>query len=347
MSLLPTSKPSVDPTQEGDIQVLGVEGDDTTAVLDALGSETARSLFRAIHDDPRTPTALADAIDTSVQNVLYHLGKLEDAELVQVADTQYSEKGREMNVYAPVDNPLVIFVGSEERERSFRDLLARLFGAVGVLVVSSLLFYVWTEGTPFLAQTGAAGPEPEPAIPPGFAFFLGGFLIAVVLVATWYWSDRLDRGRHRVLRNSLLAGRDRTNSRRLLVAGFGLFGLLSAAWLIQGRFDILVVIPMGLDLVQHGLVALGLFAVAIAYWNDGWLVSMSVLFLLISPITLYGVGIALRTGEWSTATGGILFGLTAGLVGAVVLGSVGFLVGAGARRVVGAMGTRQEPAGDG
>lgn len=335
MSLLPSSKPSVDPTQTGDIQVLGVEGDDTTAVLDALGSETARSLFRAIHEDPGTPTALADAIDTSVQNVLYHLGKLEDADLIQVADTQYSEKGREMNVYAPADNPLVIFVGSEERERGFRALLKRLFGAVAVLTLSSALFYAWVERMPFLARTGAEGPEPEPVVGPGLAFFLGGLTMVLVLGASWYWNKQFDRRGRQLVTSSVLSGQDIETSRRVLIGSSVLFAILGCSWLIQAILAVDFTLLGSPYLFGAGLVTLVVLAAGNAYWNEGLLISWLLVFLPICSLSFYGIGVALRTGTWSTAVGGILFGLLVGVIGALTIGSVGHLIGIGGRRMIG------------
>jgi DNA-binding transcriptional ArsR family regulator len=77
-------------------------------VLDSLTSETAQSVLVELSRDPATPGDVADRVDTSIQNVSYHLSKLEDAGLVTVVGTRYSSKGREMKVYAPAVRSLVI-----------------------------------------------------------------------------------------------------------------------------------------------------------------------------------------------------------------------------------------------
>ena len=77
-------------------------------MLDALSSETAQSIVVELSAEPATPAAVADRIGTSVQNVSYHLTRLEDAGLVTVTGTRYSEKGCEMKVYAPAVTSLVI-----------------------------------------------------------------------------------------------------------------------------------------------------------------------------------------------------------------------------------------------
>ena len=77
-------------------------------MLDSLTSKTAQSILVELSDEPGTPGEVADRVDTSLQNVGYHLSKLEDAGLVTVVGTRYSSKGREMNVYASAVRSLVI-----------------------------------------------------------------------------------------------------------------------------------------------------------------------------------------------------------------------------------------------
>jgi DNA-binding transcriptional ArsR family regulator len=137
MSLLP-SKPEASPPEDAEPRVIGVDSEDAEDVLSALSSETARELLAELHDDPAAPSELADRVDTSLQNAQYHLEKLEKAGAVAVVDTAYSAKGREMDVYAPADQPLVIFAGDDDDSSLLRSALSRLLGAVGVLGLASL-----------------------------------------------------------------------------------------------------------------------------------------------------------------------------------------------------------------
>ena len=186
VSLLPSTD-DVTGEQEGEIQVLGVDEDDSADVFEALSSDTARRVLTAIYDESAPPSELADRLDISLQNVSYHLDNLEEAGVVRVADTRYSEKGREMNVYAPADDPVVVFVGTEERKTGFRDLLKRLVGATGLLVViSSLLFAFQAFGRP-----GGAGDELtilELLSFPGLEFLLGGLFVLGLVVLLWVWN---------------------------------------------------------------------------------------------------------------------------------------------------------------
>lgn len=111
MSALLPHEPPVDTETES--QVVSLGDADSGAVFSVLSSEAARSVLRELYRDPATKSELADRLDTSIQNVSYHLDNLTDAGLVCVAGEWYSEKGREMDVYAP-EGALVLVVGDED-----------------------------------------------------------------------------------------------------------------------------------------------------------------------------------------------------------------------------------------
>ncbi len=90
-----------------------LDSDRATPVFDALSSDTARAILGALYDRPRTPSAVSDVVESSLQNVGHHLDQLEDAGLVDVVDTEQSDQGREMNVYGPVNDSIVLYAGRD------------------------------------------------------------------------------------------------------------------------------------------------------------------------------------------------------------------------------------------
>jgi DNA-binding transcriptional ArsR family regulator len=184
-------------TPPADVQphVVNVGGDDATEVFDALGSGTARCLLDALHQEPATPSELADRLDTSVQNVHYHLDNLQSAGLVTALDTRYSEKGKEMTVYGPTRDPIVL-VGSDDRRRALEGSFAEAAGGIAALALASLAVQVVVErfvgGLPLPsdviapASPGGSGPVVDgatrvlvvalEAVEPGLLFFIGGAL---------------------------------------------------------------------------------------------------------------------------------------------------------------------------
>lgn len=103
-------------------RVLAMTDTESDDVLAALSSETGRRTLRSLYGEPQTPSEIADSVDTSLQNVHYHITNLLDAGLVEPIDSVYSEKGNEMTVYAPASDPLVFVSDSEEVPRVERSI---------------------------------------------------------------------------------------------------------------------------------------------------------------------------------------------------------------------------------
>lgn len=175
--------------------MLWLDDDDAETLLGSLSSDTARSVLVTLHEEPKTASELADAVGTSLQNVRHHLNNLMDAELVETTDTRYSVKGREMAVYEPVNDSLVVCVGDTEERTSLLSSLRQYIGAAVALVVGALL----VQATFGLALPGTDGPtSPRVAdsvggsgellgvVSPGAAFLAGGLLVLLVVAVTTY-----------------------------------------------------------------------------------------------------------------------------------------------------------------
>ncbi|WP_126662170.1 ArsR/SmtB family transcription factor [Haloterrigena salifodinae] len=152
---------------EGQPRIVGLEGEDADAVFSALSSTTARRIYARLDEEPATPSDVAEAIDSSIQNVRYHLENLEEAGLVEVVDTWYSSRGNEMSVYATTDGPLIVTSDDSTASR-LREALSRFVGGVALLAAGGLFVQYsltrWaesvTESAPAeTAPTGAAGDE--------------------------------------------------------------------------------------------------------------------------------------------------------------------------------------------
>lgn len=156
-SLLPI-RSDASPGQQ-DPRVVDLEGEEADEVFGALSSKTARRIVTELHEEPRTQSDLADDVDTTVQNVRYHLDKLDDAGLVEVVDTWYSSRGNEMKVYAPADGALIVS-GDRGRASRLKTALSRLVGGVSVIGLASLLVQVVARrlGTP-VSFAGSGGAD--------------------------------------------------------------------------------------------------------------------------------------------------------------------------------------------
>ena len=132
--LLPTgSDTTVDRTD--DPAVLYVDDRRTREMISVLAVDTGYDIFHLLNRRTATASEIAAEMDLSIQNTSYHLKKLEAAELISVVDTCYSEKGREMEVYAATRDPKVIVLGTEADQKALRKAFARMAGVIGVPAV--------------------------------------------------------------------------------------------------------------------------------------------------------------------------------------------------------------------
>ncbi|MFB6092244.1 MAG: ArsR/SmtB family transcription factor [Haloquadratum sp.] len=171
--------------------VVDVADEDAGELVDALGSDTARRLVSELHRDPAPPSELARELDTSVQNVHYHLSNLKDAGVVESVGTRLSEKGNEMTVYGPAAEPIVLVGDASPTERdSLRRSLADWTTGLTALAFTSLAVQIGAErfltgSTASLFEPASLGAADGNALlrgvhllaEPGLLFFVGGLAV--------------------------------------------------------------------------------------------------------------------------------------------------------------------------
>ncbi|MDZ7702520.1 MAG: helix-turn-helix domain-containing protein [Halobacteriales archaeon] len=336
MSKLLPSTPDLSSRREPEPRVIAIEDDAADELFEALASETARTVFRALHDEPAAASRLAEAADTSVQNVRYHLEQLGEAGLVEVAGTQYSSKGREMDVYAPTDEPLVMLASGEGVESTLRGLLERLVGGVAVLAVLSVLVHALVVGDlAYLDFTGAGGTGGGPAGTPfATGAFAGSLVVLALALGWWYLTGSRSGLAAWIWDRPALSGRDLdTTADALVLAAVGAV-VVALGWLAIATFDVVIQPVGGFGLAQLlPLVVIG-GAAAHAYVNDGLVVSWAVVFLPLLALGLASIGLGLAGQGLAQLPGAIGYPVLLASVGALVLGTVGFVAGVGLRVVV-------------
>lgn len=180
---------------ERDPDVIPIADEAADEVFSALSSTTARSVLAALHERPRTASEIAADVDTSLQNANYHLDKLGQSGLVNVAGTRYSDQGKEMKVYAPTNRALVLFVGDDLQRPTLLEVLKRLVGFVSLFALASfaveeLANSVSPDTSYSFASAGDAGGQTGVVLQPGMLFFLGSVLALLAFGTWWYYRSR-------------------------------------------------------------------------------------------------------------------------------------------------------------
>jgi DNA-binding transcriptional ArsR family regulator len=207
MGLLPRRAEPETEREPDDPRVLDLDGEDAAATFDALGSETARHIMAAVYEQPSTPVEVREQVGTSLQNVHYHLDKLEEADLVEPAGVGYSEKGNEMTVYAPASEAVVLFAGDDHERSRLERLVGRVLGLYFLLALATVTFHflyqrfvqpdpVMTSqdgggtGTAAVERVADTAAQGGGALEPTVVFFLGGLVALCGVAAYWYVAEQ-------------------------------------------------------------------------------------------------------------------------------------------------------------
>ncbi|HIJ07265.1 MAG: Uncharacterized protein XE11_1352 [Methanomicrobiales archaeon 53_19] len=184
-------------------------------IAKAMSSPTAGDLLRSLSDTPKSTTALAEELHIPLTTAKYHIGNLLDAGIIEVADTRWSAKGREIKIYSLKNQILIIAPGRQ----SAIGMMKKYAATLGVFIAGTALLTIYL---PFLqgakissedmvvysaappeamqvatrALEGGAGAAPLPPMVHEFvmAFFLGGCLVLLALIAYeaihWFRDER-------------------------------------------------------------------------------------------------------------------------------------------------------------
>lgn len=176
--------------------VLAIDDESADKIFTALSSGTTRSILASLYKKPKTASEISDDAETSLQNVSYHLTKLKENNLVEVADIWYSDQGKEMKVYKPADEALVLFAGEDLTQSTVLDSIRSVIGVVATFSVVSVLInhlfrHFASSSTPVPAGVGESlGEVTTYILPSGAVFFLGTLFAAVVLIGIRYHRER-------------------------------------------------------------------------------------------------------------------------------------------------------------
>lgn len=157
-------------------------------IFETLSSSTTRELLSSLYQQPATASDLAAKHDLSLQNTKYHIDKLSDGGLVKVGGTWYSERGNEMNVYAPTKDTLILFQSISEQSKDTKQAIKQV---IGVLCVLGLFSYLSKAILNSLSTTNSStlnlsDPVVGCTIDPSMSIFIGGCFVLLLILLLNY-----------------------------------------------------------------------------------------------------------------------------------------------------------------
>ena len=181
-----------------EVLVLRPGDDQAKLIARAMASQTASDILGVLRGGEYTSSEIADQLSIPITTVTYHIENLARANLIEVAKTRWSPKGREVKVYGLRDQVVIVAPGTQD----IRALLLKYASVFAVLIFASIMMSVFAP-LALQADGGATSedmqvlrsPLPEKAgageeVSPErlafqsatFAFFLGGTIIILVFL---------------------------------------------------------------------------------------------------------------------------------------------------------------------
>ncbi|VVB97133.1 Helix-turn-helix domain protein [uncultured archaeon] len=144
-------------------------GEESKKITQVISNDTARQVIELLADASLSASDIAERLQAPLTTITYNLENLESVGLVKVERIKYSEKGREVKIYAPVRKLIVVV--PEKADRKFVvDVIRKYMGVILAAVLASSLveFFMRSAGrsTKMFQITSNSNllPAPTPAV---------------------------------------------------------------------------------------------------------------------------------------------------------------------------------------
>jgi predicted transcriptional regulator len=134
-----------DDEKRDDVLLVLPLGDESKLITQTIANDTARQILELLADGALSTSAIAKKLEIPLTTAQYNVEKLIEAKLVVVEKTRYSEKGREVKLYAPARRMIVLVPANTSRQ-AVMDVLKKylvllpLAGFVALMVELAMQF---------------------------------------------------------------------------------------------------------------------------------------------------------------------------------------------------------------
>jgi DNA-binding transcriptional ArsR family regulator len=118
-------------------------GEESKKITQVISNDTARQIIELLADAPLSASDIAERLKVPLTTIVYNLENLEKVGLIKIEKIRYSEKGREMKIYAPV-RKLIVVIPERTDKKSVTDLLKKYLGVIFAAFFASGLIEIFT-----------------------------------------------------------------------------------------------------------------------------------------------------------------------------------------------------------
>lgn len=151
-------------TENEKLLILPLNDKNSKKISQLISNDTARNILEAIASTPLSASEIAEKLHIPLSTVQYNLEKLNDAGLVKVERTKYSEKMKNVKIYAP-QRKFVVITTENMSKKSIVAILKRYLALIFFAIAGSgiIELLAWKLKAPALEE--AITPIPAEEIP--------------------------------------------------------------------------------------------------------------------------------------------------------------------------------------
>ena len=118
-------------------------GEDSKKITQVISNDTAREIIELLAEHSMSASDIAKKLNVPLTTVKYNLENLVEVGLAKIERIKYSEKGRQVKVYAPV-RKLIVVVPEKMDNGSIVDILKKYLGVILAAVLATGLVELLT-----------------------------------------------------------------------------------------------------------------------------------------------------------------------------------------------------------
>jgi predicted transcriptional regulator len=133
-------------------------GEESKAITQTISNDTAMRILDLLAETALSTSAIAKRLDIPLTTAQYNVEKLIEAGLAKVEKTKYSEKGREVKLYAPARR-FIVLVPEKTTGQAVIEALKKYLVLIPIVLVASVAVEYLSSINNFMSKSADVGPD--------------------------------------------------------------------------------------------------------------------------------------------------------------------------------------------